>query len=78
MALAVYSGYTVAQLRRLRRLETDIIDRNRRDSLLLVREATLHPWYCRISYWQLFSQSWDNGHTVTECTAPTILSMVRK
>jgi signal transduction histidine kinase len=37
MALAVYSGYTVAQLRRLRRLETDIIDRNRRDSLLLVR-----------------------------------------
>jgi signal transduction histidine kinase len=37
MALAVYAGYTVAQLRMLRRLETDIIDRNRRDSLLLVR-----------------------------------------
>ncbi len=36
-ALAVYAGYTVAQLRMLRRLETDIIDRNRRDSLLLVR-----------------------------------------
>jgi signal transduction histidine kinase len=36
-ALAVYSGYTVSELRMLRRLQTDIIDRNRRDSLLLVR-----------------------------------------
>jgi signal transduction histidine kinase len=36
-ALAVYSGYTIAQLRVLRRLQTEIIDRNRRDSLLLVR-----------------------------------------
>jgi len=36
-ALALYSGYTIAQLRVLRRLQTDIIDRNRRDSLLLVR-----------------------------------------
>jgi len=37
MALALYAGYTVIQLRSLRRLETDIIDRNRRDSLLLLR-----------------------------------------
>jgi signal transduction histidine kinase len=36
-ALAVYAGYTVAELRMLRRLQTDIIDKNRRDSLLLVR-----------------------------------------
>jgi hypothetical protein len=36
-ALAVYAGYTGAELRMLRRLQTDIIDRNRRDSLLLVR-----------------------------------------
>ena len=36
-ALATYSGYTIAQLRVLRRLQTEIIDRNRRDSLLLVR-----------------------------------------
>jgi hypothetical protein len=36
-ALAVYSGYTIAELRVLRRLQTDVIDRNRRDSLLLVR-----------------------------------------
>ena len=36
-ALAVYAGYTGAELRVLRRLQTDIIDRNRRDSLLLVR-----------------------------------------
>lgn len=35
--LAVYSGYTTVQLRVLRQLQTDIIDRNRRDSLLLVR-----------------------------------------
>ena len=37
MALAVYAGYTASQLRILRGLQTDIIDRNRRDSLLLVR-----------------------------------------
>jgi signal transduction histidine kinase len=36
-ALAVYAGYTGSELRLLRRLQTDIIDRNRRDSLLLVR-----------------------------------------
>ena len=36
-ALGVYSGYTIAEVRVLRRLQTDIIDRNRRDSLLLVR-----------------------------------------
>lgn len=35
--LVVYSGYTAWQLRGLRRLQTEIIDRNRRDSLLLVR-----------------------------------------
>jgi len=37
LALAVYAGYTVTQLRVLRRLQTEIIERNRRDSLLLVR-----------------------------------------
>src|SRR5690349_4404870 len=37
VAIAVYGAYTSAQLRMLRRLQTDIIDRNRRDSLLLVR-----------------------------------------
>jgi signal transduction histidine kinase len=37
VALAVYTGYTAFELRMLRRLQTDIIDRNRRDSLLLVR-----------------------------------------
>ena len=36
-ALVVYAGYTATQVRVLRRLQTDIIDRNRRDSLLLVR-----------------------------------------
>jgi signal transduction histidine kinase len=36
-ALALYAGYTATQLRMLRRLQTDIIDRNRRDSLLLLR-----------------------------------------
>jgi signal transduction histidine kinase len=36
-ALALYAGYTTTQLRVLRRLQTEIIDRNRRDSLLLVR-----------------------------------------
>jgi signal transduction histidine kinase len=35
--LALYAGYTATQLRVLRRLQTEIIDRNRRDSLLLVR-----------------------------------------
>jgi signal transduction histidine kinase len=37
LALALYAGYTVTQLRMLRRLDTDIVDRNRRDSLLLLR-----------------------------------------
>lgn len=37
VALAVYAGYTATQLSRLRNLQTGIIDRNRRDSLLLVR-----------------------------------------
>jgi signal transduction histidine kinase len=37
LALALYAGYTRTQLGVLRRLETDIIDRNRHDSLLLVR-----------------------------------------
>jgi signal transduction histidine kinase len=37
LALALYAGYTATQLRVLRRLQTEIIDRNRRDSLLLVR-----------------------------------------
>jgi signal transduction histidine kinase len=36
-ALALYAGYTATQLGVLRRLQTEIIDRNRRDSLLLVR-----------------------------------------
>jgi signal transduction histidine kinase len=36
-AVALYSGYTVAQLRGLERLQGEIIDRNRADSLLLVR-----------------------------------------
>jgi len=36
-ALAIYSTYTITQLHVLRRLQTEIIDRNRRDSLLLVR-----------------------------------------
>jgi len=36
-ALVLYAGYTSTQLRMLRRLQTDIIDRNRRDSLLLLR-----------------------------------------
>ena len=36
-ALAVYAGYTATQLSVLRSLQTGIIDRNRRDSLLLVR-----------------------------------------
>ncbi len=36
-AVALYSGYTVTQLRGLERLQTGIIDRNRADSLLLLR-----------------------------------------
>ena len=37
LAVGVYSGYTVIQLRSLRRLQSGTIDRNRRDSLLLLR-----------------------------------------
>jgi signal transduction histidine kinase len=37
VALAVYAGYTATQMRMLRQLQTGTIDRNRRDSLLLVR-----------------------------------------
>jgi len=36
-AVAVYSAYTVYQLRALERLQTTTIDRNRKDSLLLLR-----------------------------------------
>ena len=36
-AVAVYSGFTVVQLRGLRRLQAETIDRNRVDSLLLLR-----------------------------------------
>jgi signal transduction histidine kinase len=36
-AVAVYSGYTIAQLRSLRKIQTETIDRNRTDSLLLLR-----------------------------------------
>src|SRR5260370_2126519 len=36
-AVAVYSGYTIFQLRGLRQLQTQTIDRNRTDSLLLLR-----------------------------------------
>ena len=36
-AVAVYSGYTILQLRALERLQTASIDRNRIDSLLLLR-----------------------------------------
>jgi signal transduction histidine kinase len=36
-AVAIYSGYTVSQLRGLRRLQIETIDRNRMDSLLLLR-----------------------------------------
>src|SRR5271155_5751969 len=36
-AVAVYSSYTIVQLRSLRRLQTETIDRNRTDSLLLLR-----------------------------------------
>ena len=37
LAVAVFSAYTVVQLRGLMRLQSDIIDRNRSDSLLLLR-----------------------------------------
>src|SRR5678810_1079302 len=37
LALAVYGGYTLTQLGVLRRIQTDVVDRNRRDSLLLLR-----------------------------------------
>jgi len=36
-AVALYSGYTIVQMRGLRRLQTQSIDRNRTDSLLLLR-----------------------------------------
>jgi signal transduction histidine kinase len=36
-AVAIYAGYTIVQLRGLRRLQTESIDRNRTDSLLLLR-----------------------------------------
>src|SRR5689334_9373840 len=36
-AVAVYSGFTVLQLRSLEKLQSEIIDRNRADSLLLLR-----------------------------------------
>jgi signal transduction histidine kinase len=36
-AVALYTGYTVAQLRHLEHLQADTIDRNRADSLLLLR-----------------------------------------
>jgi signal transduction histidine kinase len=37
LAVGVYSGYTIVQLRSLRALQTRTIDRNRTDSLLLLR-----------------------------------------
>lgn len=37
LAVAVYSGYTIRQLRTLRTLQEETIDRNRTDSLLLLR-----------------------------------------
>ena len=36
-AVAVYSSFTIVQLRNLRQLQSEIIDRNRTDSLLLLR-----------------------------------------
>ena len=36
-AVTLYSGYTIVQLRALRRLQAESIDRNRTDSLLLLR-----------------------------------------
>jgi hypothetical protein len=35
--VAVYSGYTVVQLRGLKQLQETTIERNRKDSLLLLR-----------------------------------------
>jgi signal transduction histidine kinase len=37
LAVGVYSGYTIVQIRSLQELETRTIDRSRRDSLLLLR-----------------------------------------
>ena len=37
IAVGVYSGYTIVQLRSLQQLQTRTIDRNRTDSLLLLR-----------------------------------------
>jgi hypothetical protein len=37
LAVGVYSSYTIGQLRSLRALQTRTIDRNRTDSLLLLR-----------------------------------------
>jgi signal transduction histidine kinase len=37
LAVGVYSGYTVLQLRSLKKLQTETIDRNRTDTLLLLR-----------------------------------------
>src|SRR5580700_12141060 len=37
LAVGVYSGYTIVQLRSLRNLQSGTIDRNRVDSLLLLR-----------------------------------------
>jgi signal transduction histidine kinase len=37
LAVGVYSGYTIHQLRSLRTLQTETIDRNRADTLLLLR-----------------------------------------
>src|SRR5580692_11906460 len=37
LAVGVYSGYTILQLRSLRNLQSGTIDRNRLDSLLLLR-----------------------------------------
>jgi hypothetical protein len=37
LAVGVYSGYTIVQLRSLRELQTRTIDRNRTDTLLLLR-----------------------------------------
>jgi signal transduction histidine kinase len=37
LAVSVYSGYTMLQLRSLQRLQTETIDRNRTDTLLLLR-----------------------------------------
>src|SRR5437899_11141279 len=36
-AVTLYSGYTIVQLRGLKRLQAETIDRNRTDSLLLLR-----------------------------------------